>query len=148
MNRNALKKALYVALETGGCVKFDLKFYSDSLNRALCGASNSQTLANFKFAVEFARRSGRSRPPLVVASTLLVPGYTDKEELEALASFIAECDAQTPWALLAFHPDFVMRDLPTTSQNHAETAIQIAQRFGINRVRVGNVHLLDDTYRL
>jgi len=148
MNRGTLEKALNVALETGGCVKFDLKFHSDSLNQALCGASNRQTLANFRFAVEFARRSGRSEPPLVVASTLLVPGYTDRAELEALASFIAECDPQTPWALLGFHPDFVMRDLPTTSRNHAETAIQIAQRVGIRRVRVGNLHLLSDTYRL
>ena len=148
MNRNALKKALRVALETGGCVKFDLKFHSDSLNQALCGASNRQTLANFRFAVEFARRSGRSEPPLVVASTLLVPGYTDTAELQALAAFIAECDPQTPWALLAFHPDFVMRDLPTTSRNHAETAVQIARRFGISRVRVGNLHLLGDTYRI
>ena len=148
MHPAALRKILTVALETGGCVKFDLKFFSEPLNIALCGATNRRTLENFRMAVQFAKEAGRKEPPLVVASTLLVPGYTDTKELEGLAAFIAQCDPQTPWALLAFHPDFLMRDLPTTSHAHAEVALQIAAAHNIKNARIGNLHLLGDTYRL
>lgn len=148
MHPRTLKKVLQMALESGGCVKFDLKFFSEPLNIALCGVTNRQTLQNFRYAVEFAKRAGRDEPPLVVASTLLVPGYTDEEELNGLAKFIAECDRQTPWALLAFHPDFLMNDLPTTSRAHAEAAIHIGQKHGLKHIRIGNLHLLGETYSL
>ncbi|WP_176231666.1 hypothetical protein [Candidatus Hakubella thermalkaliphila] len=54
---------------------FDLKPWNETLHRALTGVSNRQTWENFSHAAGFIKE--RPDPPLLVASTLLVPGYVD-----------------------------------------------------------------------
>jgi pyruvate formate lyase activating enzyme len=135
-----LRQALDLSLASGGCLKFDLKAWNEDLHLALTGVSNRQTLANFTLAA--GRIAGCPDPPPVVASTLLVPGYVDAGEVSALARFIASFDPDIPYALLAFAPQFQMHDLPCTSREHAEAALEAAQAAGLTRVRLGNRHLL------
>jgi pyruvate formate lyase activating enzyme len=135
-----LNEMVQMSLVTGGCVKFDLKAFDDDLHRALTGISNRRTLENFKRAARRTRE--RPAPPLLVASTLMVPGYIDEEEVGAIASFIADLDPGIPYSLLAFHPQFKMSDLPTTSRPQAESCREAALEAGLKRVKVGNVHLL------
>ena len=137
-------RAVELALQSGGTVKFDLKAFDSTLHRALTGADNERTSENF---VRAASRVGeRPNPPLLVASTLLVPGYVDAEEVGRLARFIAELDPTIPYALLAFGPHFLMPDLPRTSLRHAEEAEAAARTAGLTNVRVGNRHLLSRAY--
>lgn len=140
MNRGLLKQMAQLSLQSGGCVKFDLKAYSEDLHLALCGVSNRRTLENFTFLAEFMR--GRSDPPPIIASTLMVPGYVDEIEVSQIARFIASLDADIPYSLLAFHPDFLMSDLPPTSRAQAQACLKAARNAGLRRVRVGNIHLL------
>jgi pyruvate formate lyase activating enzyme len=144
MHPNLLDKAVELSLETGGCVKFDLKAYDEHLHAALTGVSNERTLRNFARAAE--RIAERLEPPLLVASTLLVPGYVDTQEVSRLASFIASLDPSIPYSLLGFHPHFFMPDLPRTSVRHAEECEQAARDAGLVRVHVGNRHLLSRDY--
>ena len=139
-----LKQAAEIALDSGGCIKFDLKAWDEGLHIALCGISNKRTLENFAILAEYAQR--RPEPPLLVASTLLVPGYVDRQEVSNLARFISSLSRDIPYSLLAFAPQFMMRDLPTTSQRHAEECLAEAEAQGLRRVRVGNVHLLGGNY--
>lgn len=144
MHQRFLDKAMELALESGGCMKFDLKAYSQDLHRALTGASNERTLENFARAAARARQ--RATPPALVASTLLVPGYVDPQEVGQIAAFIASLDADIPYALLAFHPHFRMDDLPRTSLAHAMEAEEAAREAGLRNVRLGNLHLLSQAY--
>jgi pyruvate formate lyase activating enzyme len=137
-------RAVQLSLETGGVVKFDLKAWDERLHVALTGASNRRTLDNFRRAA--ARFRERPEPPLVVASTLLVPGYVTAEEVGRIARFIAEVDARIPYALLGFAPQFYVPDLPPTSVRHAEAALRAARDAGLVRVHVGNRHLLSRDY--
>ncbi len=139
-----MARALDLSLATGGCVKFDLKAYDDNLHRALTGASNGRTLENFAQAA--ARFDERPDPPLVVASTLLVPGYVDGEEVGRIARFISALNPAIPYALLGFAPQFLFPDLPRTSVRHAEEAETAARAAGLHTVRVGNRHLLSRDY--
>ncbi len=141
MNPRLLHQAVRLSLATGGTVKFDLKAWDRSLHMALTGADNRRTLENFARAAEMGR--SRAEPPLVVASTLLVPGYVDAQEVRAIARFIAALDRNIPYVLLAFAPAFLMHDLPCTSSAHAREALEAAQAEGLTRVRTGNRHLLD-----
>ena len=50
MNRRFLEEIVDIALESGGCVKFDLKAFDTGLNTALCGHPNGQTIENFVWA--------------------------------------------------------------------------------------------------
>jgi len=139
-----MERALDLSLATGGCVKFDLKAHDDALHRALTGAGNSQTLENFARAA--ARFDERPNPPPVVASTLLVPGYVDAEEVGRIARFIASLNPAIPYVLLGFAPNFLFHDLPCTSVRHAEEAETAARAAGLRTVRIGNRHLLSPDY--
>jgi pyruvate formate lyase activating enzyme len=133
-----------LSLQSGGCIKFDLKAWNGNLHRSLTGSSNKQTLQNFRRIATHIPH--RPEPPLLIASTLLVPGYVDAQELGKLAAFIASCDPAIPYSLLGFHPHFYMHDLPRTSVGHAEEAAAAAQAEGLRNVRVGNRHLLSRAY--
>jgi pyruvate formate lyase activating enzyme len=137
-----LERAFVLSLATGGCLKFDLKALDDRLHYALTGASNHQTLVNFAAsASRFDERRPDAGPPLT-ASTLLVPGYVDAEEISRIARFIANIEPRIPYSLLAFSPQFHMSDLPRTSAAQARDAFAAARGAGLENVRIGNVHLL------
>jgi len=140
MNARLAEKAAEIALKSGGNIKFDLKCWSETLNLALCGVSNKPTLDNFRMIGEkyYARRG---ELPMLGASTLLVPGYVDVEEVECIAKFISEIDADIPYTLLAFYPCYVMHDLPRTSKKQA-LECQRATRKHLRNTRIGNIHLL------
>jgi len=145
MHPELLKQAADISLQSGGCIKFDLKAWSEELHIALCGVSNKRTLDNFRLLADYIVK--RSSPPFLVASTLLVPGYTDREEISGIAAFIASLNPEIPYALLAFHPQFLMNDLPTTSRRHAEECLAAAKAQGLSNVRLGNIHLLGSDYQ-
>jgi pyruvate formate lyase activating enzyme len=144
MHPALVKQMVELSLRSGGCIKFDLKAWDDSLHRALTGSSNRRTLQNFAWIAAQLHR--RPQPPLLIASTLLVPGYIDLQEVRQLAAFIASLDPSIPYALLGFCPQFYIHDLPTTSVRHAEEALTAAREAGLRNVRIGNHHLLSRAY--
>jgi pyruvate formate lyase activating enzyme len=129
-----------IALDSGGCIKFDLKALDDRLHRALTGSSNRRTIENFRLLAKIAEK--RTEPPLLIASTLLIPGYITPKEVEKIACFIASINPDIPYSLLAFYPQFLMDDLPTTSRKEAYLCYEAACSSRLNRVNLGNVHLL------
>ncbi len=139
-----MERAVQLSLETGGTVKFDLKAFDEKLHTALTGASNRRTLENFSRAA--ARLSERPELPLVIASTLLVPGYVTPDEVGRIAHFIADINPHIPYALLGFAPNFYVPDLPRTSVDHAEAALGAARDAGLTNVRIGNRQLLSRDY--
>ncbi|MDR3568604.1 MAG: radical SAM protein [Syntrophobacteraceae bacterium] len=140
LDPSGLKKMIGLAVKSGGCVKIDLKAWNPSIHRALCGIGNSKILENFARAAEWA--SKRPSPPALVASTTLIPEFIDEEEIYGLASFIARIDPDIPYALLAFAPQFLLDDSPTTSTDQALACLKAAKLAGLTRVRLGNEHLL------
>ncbi|MCD6484503.1 MAG: radical SAM protein [Candidatus Odinarchaeota archaeon] len=139
-NKILALKAAELALKSGGIVKFDIKAFDEKIHYALTGSSNKRVLENFE---EIYNRFYEKRPevPVLTASTLLVPGYVDKEQVEKIAKFIAELNPDIPYSLLVFHPDFMMSDLPPTPLEHAAKAYLAAKKY-LKRVHVGNIHLL------
>jgi len=59
----------------------------------------------------------------------------DAEEVRNLASFIAEVDSRVPYTLLAFYPQYVMTDLPTTSRELAIKCHDAAEKY-LENVRI------------
>ena len=129
-----------LSMESFGCIKFDLKAFDDRLHRALTGVSNRRTLENFQALAPMVEQ--RPAPPFLIASTTLVPGYIDAEEVRNIASFIARCNPSIPYSLLAFHPQFAMSDLPVTPKKTAEDCLHAALDAGLTNVTLGNIHLL------
>lgn len=131
MNKKYLKQMADLSLISGGCIKFDIKAWSECVNMALCGITNQRTIENFEYLAT--RINERPEPPFLIASTLLVPGYVDIQEVRNIARFIASLNKEVPYSLLAFHPNFYMNDLPTTSKKHAFECKRVAEDEGLKK---------------
>ena len=139
-NPKLLKKFAELAFSSGGTIKFDLKFWNETLNIAITGTSNKLSFKNFESLAGLHEK--RREVPLLVASTLMIPGYVTLAEIKEIASFIASLNEDIPYALLAFYPEFEMKDLPFTSLDFALKAKKIAEKCGLRNVKIGNWHLL------
>lgn len=138
-NQKLVRKAAELSLNSGGIIKFDLKAWNENLSMALCGMGNKRAYENFRLIGEefYPQRT----EPMLTATTLLVPGYVDREEVEAIAKFISDIDPEIPYSLLVFHPSFYMGDMPVTPRKHVEECYQTAKKY-LKRVNIGNKHLL------
>ena len=81
-------------------------------------------------------------------TTLIIPDVNDSsEEIEKMAEFIVcELGHETPWHLSAFHPDYKMLDTPHTPLATLQMAKDIAKRYGLKYVYIGNVKNDNSTY--
>lgn len=143
-----MKQAALLSLESGGIVKIDWKAWSPSVYEALTGVNGEKAVSRIKENARIVAETGRERedPPLLVVSVLLVPGYVSPEEVEKIAEYLASLDSRIPLVLLAFHPDYLLTDLPPTSLKHAEEALRVSRRAGLEEVYIGNEWLLGDYY--
>jgi pyruvate formate lyase activating enzyme len=140
-NTDWMEKAMKIAIESGGNIKFDLKSFNEKLNFAMCGVSNSRTLENFKYLAEnYFDTRGKDMPELS-GCTLMVPGYINHEEVELIAKFISEINHEIPYSLLVFHGDYQMRDLPITPKKQAKNCLETAKKY-LKNVHLGNKFLL------
>ncbi|RLF09920.1 MAG: radical SAM protein [Thermoprotei archaeon] len=139
-NKELVKKAAELSLITGGNIKFDLKARSPTLSIALSGVDNSRAYENFAM---IAKELYDKRPhdPVLTATTLLVPGYVDEDEVDSIASFIADLDATIPYSLLIFYGAFAMKDLPVTPVSQVVSCYRAAKRH-LENVHIGNLHLI------
>jgi len=135
-----MKRMGKLSMDSGGCIKIDLKAWDPHMHKSLCGVDNRQVLENFELLAEWTHL--RETPPLLIASTLLVPEYVGVKEVAQIASFIARLNPDIPYALLAFAPQFYLEDFPTTSRDQAEACLEAARRAGLRRVTLGNRHLI------
>ena len=140
MSERWRRPVLDSAVESGGCIKIDLKAWDENLHLALTGVSNRQSLDNVEWLAK--QVPVRPEPPLLIASTLLVTGYVDAREVSRIAGFIAALNPDIPYSLLGFHPDYHMKDLAATSQQQARECLDAARQAGLRRVHLANMHLL------
>lgn len=110
----------------------DLKAWRDGFYRDLCQARAKPV----RDTIHRMKRLGI----WVEVTTLVIPGENDsREELEAMAAFIAEVDPDIPWHLSRFHPQYRMRDHQMTPFETLERAAEIADAKGLRFVYLGNV---------
>jgi pyruvate formate lyase activating enzyme len=139
-NKEWIEKCMQIAMKTGGNIKFDLKTFNEKLNLALCGVSNNRTLENFKFLAENYFGSRKDLPEMS-ACTLMVPGYTNHEEIKQIAKFVSSINPEIPYSLLIFHGDYQMRDLGITPRKQVLKCLEVAKKY-LKRVNLGNKFLL------
>ncbi|MEM0507097.1 MAG: radical SAM protein, partial [Thermosphaera sp.] len=84
------KKAIELSLVSGGIVKIDFKAWSPEVYRALCDIDERHVHVIRENIKLVASHIGlREKPPLLVISTLLVPGYIDEYEIDQMTKYIA-----------------------------------------------------------
>lgn len=113
-------------------MNIDIKSYSQSFYRDVCGASLKPVLD----AIEYAHSKGI----WIETTTLLIPGLNDsEEEIRAIARFQSSLDPDMPWHISAFHPTYKMLDRPRTDPKILRRAYEIGREEGLHYVYVGNI---------
>jgi pyruvate formate lyase activating enzyme len=135
-----VRRAANQAYKSGGTIKFDLKAFTPSLSLALSGVNNKRAYENFSLIAEKYEQK-ETDMPLLSATTLLVPEYVDKNEVDKIANFIKEQNKAIHYSLLVFHPAYKMRDLPRTPLKQVMECYRTAKKH-LKNVHVGNLHLL------
>jgi pyruvate-formate lyase-activating enzyme len=108
----------------------DIKAYQDDVHRWLTGCSNEWIL---KLPEEMKKRKFT-----VEVLSLYIPGVVEIDQLEGIAIHLAKVDREIPFTILAFFPEYEMKD--TRSPNLAEmvSAFEAAKAAGLKNVRLGN----------
>ncbi len=114
-------------------IKIDLKGYSPSFYRSVCGAELGPVLRSIKQVA----RAGRH----LEIVNLVVPTLNDSDaSLSALAGWVAaELGPNVPLHFSRFHPDYQLLNLPPTPVGTLERARHIALDKGIHFAYIGNV---------
>jgi len=148
VNPAIMREMAKLSLVSGGIVKIDWKAWSPPIYQALTGVNGVKAVERLKINTKLVADLGKERPevPLLVVSTLLVPGYVDEYEVGKIAEYISSLGNEIPYVLLAFHPDHLLRDLPPTSLNHALRALRKAKEAGLKHIFIGNEWLLGNYY--
>ena len=144
-NTQLVQRAAELAFRSGGNLKFDLKCSNPALSIALSGVENSSAFANFQAAYESFYNKRRNLPVLT-ATTLMVSGYTDGEEVDQISNFIAKIDPSIPYSLLVFFPHNMMTDLPVTPIAQVKECYEAARKH-LDHVNIGNLTLLSSSRR-
>lgn len=144
INPHVLNEVIRLSLVSGGIIKIDIKAWSSQVYYALTGRDNRLVIENVKKIAKFIKE--RPEVPLLTISLLLVPGYVDEYEIEGVCKFVAELNPEIPITFLAFHPDYLMDDLPPTSKRHMDNACKIAKQYGLKYIGIGNEWLLGNYY--
>ena len=113
----------------------DLKSFSEDFYHKITGSHLEPVLETLKYIKH-------ETSVWLELTTLLIPGENDSHaELEAMTQWVVEnLGPDVPMHFTAFHPDWKMRDTPSTPVSTLLMARDIAQKNGVHYAYVGNVH--------
>ncbi len=113
----------------------DLKGIRDAFYSKLCAGHLEPVLETLRYL-------HRETDVWLEVTTLLIPGQNDSDaDLEQEMDWIAEhLGPDVPLHLTAFHPDWRMRNLPSTRPETLNRARRIGRARGLRHVYTGNVH--------
>ena len=113
----------------------DLKSYSDTFYKDLCGASLQQVLENLTLI--------RAMEIWLEVTTLVISGVNDTyAELSAIAQFIyRELGPNVPWHVSKFIPQYHMANRSATEDAAIVKAVKIGHESGLLNVYAGNVNV-------
>lgn len=110
----------------------DLKSFRDDFYRKVCKARLDPVLKSIA--------KMREHQVWVEVTTLIVPDLNDSdEELKGIAGFLAGLDADIPWHISRFHPQYKMIGVEATPIETLDRAYRIGKEAGLRFVYQGNV---------
>jgi pyruvate formate lyase activating enzyme len=145
---------LWVLIETNGygltpqnldCLKesgvdafwLDIKAFDPEKHRWLTGCANDRIL---QLPQEIIRRGF-----VLEVLSLYIPGLVESADLESIARILAAADADTPFTILAFFPEYRMKDFARPTVAQMVEAYQQVKAAGLTQIRLGNLGVFAPT---
>ena len=109
----------------------DIKAHNNEVHRRLTGCSNERIL---KLPYEIKKRDFA----LEVLS-LFIPGWVEADQIEKIAQILLEVDPQIPYTILAFFPEYQLKDVSSPNLKQMLEAYARVKHVGLTNVRLGNI---------
>jgi len=109
----------------------DIKAHDDGIHRKLTGCSNERII---KLPYEI-----KNRGFVLEVLSLFIPGWVETDQLEEIARILVEVDPQIPYTILAFFPEYQLKEVPSPSLEQMVEAYTRVKETGLNQVRLGNI---------
>lgn len=110
----------------------DLKAYNEKFYKTYCSARLQPVLQTIS--------AMRARGIWLEITTLLIPGVNDDgEEIKRLISFLLGLDADMPWHVSRFYPQYRLQHLPPTAADSIDRILQLGAGMGLKYLYSGNV---------
>jgi pyruvate formate lyase activating enzyme len=109
----------------------DIKAYDNEVHRSLTGCSNERILG---LPYEIKKRGFA----LEVLS-LFIPGWVEADQIGKIAQILLEVDPQIPYTILAFFPEYQLKDVPSPTLTQMLAAYIRVKEVGLKNVRLGNI---------
>jgi len=115
----------------------DIKAFDAEKHQWLTGCSNERILKLPQQIIE--------RGFVLEVLSLYIPDLVETEDLENIARILAAVDATLPFTILAFFPEYRMKDFARPSVTNMVEAYQRTKAAGLTHVRLGNVGVFAPT---
>ncbi len=109
----------------------DIKAYGDDKHKWLTGCSNENILKLPKEILE--------RGFILEVLSLFIPDLVESDELERIAHSLVAVDCSIPFTILAFFPEYRMKEYKNPSVTEMIEAYQRVKATGLKNIRLGNV---------
>ncbi len=122
----------------------DIKAFDENIYKKLCGTSNKSVLKSPKEIL--------SRNFILEILTVYIPDLVEIEQFEKIAQLIVEIDENIPFHILAFFPQYKLKDFRPPTLTEILDTYKAVKKLGLKKVRIGNIGIFakkeDDMKRL
>ncbi|MFX1601758.1 MAG: radical SAM protein [Promethearchaeota archaeon] len=149
-----MSKNLWVLLETNGygltpknldllqkagldSYWLDIKAYDRELYKKLCGTSNKTVLKSPK---EIIRRNF-----VLEVLTVYIPNFIEVEQFKKIAELIAEIDENIPFHILAFFPQYQLKNYRSPTLDEILETYEAIKEIGLKKIQLGNIGVFAKT---
>jgi len=115
----------------------DIKAYDVEIHRWLTGCTNQGIL---KLPEEILGRGF-----VLEVLSLYIPGLVETDQLRRIAELLCAASEEVPFTILAFFPEYRMKDFRTPGFEEMMEAHAAAVEIGLKNVRLGNIGVFAKT---
>ncbi|MFX1575109.1 MAG: radical SAM protein [Promethearchaeota archaeon] len=109
----------------------DIKAYDAEIYRKLCGTSNKTVLR--------APREIIKRNFVLEILTVFIPNFIEVEQFKKVAELIVEIDENIPFHILAFFPQYKLKDYRSPKLDEIIETYNVVKEVGLKQIQIGNI---------
>ncbi len=112
----------------------DIKAFDEDVYTRLCGTTNEWIL---KAPAEIVKMGF-----VLEVLTLFIPGWVEDDQIKNIARLVAEVDAEIPMTILAFFPEYKMKNIHPPALDDMVRVFKRVREIGLRNVKMGNCGVL------
>ncbi len=109
----------------------DIKAYDEDIYKKLCGTNNKTVLDAPKEIIK--------RDFVLEILTVYIPNFVEMDQFLKIAELIVEIDENIPFHILAFFPQYKLKDYRAPDLDEILETYKAVKKKGLKKVRIGNI---------